>query len=94
MNYKPGDKITIKINGEEIETRIDGQDVQRLPCDKGLAIAMEGQYNWLWQVHQLGYISKKKMRKIYQNIGYSVCGYSEIFPKDEIENPAWEENEA
>lgn len=91
MKHKPGDKIKIKINGEEIETWIDDHGTQRLPCDDGLARAMQGRYNWLWQIHQLGYISKRKVRKIYQNVGCSVGSYAEIFPKDQIENPAWDE---
>ena len=91
MKCKPGDKITIKINGEEIETRIDDQGTQRLPHDPSLAQVMDGQYNFLMRVVSLGWISKKVQRRIYQNVGYSVCGYSEIFPKDEIENPLWGE---
>lgn len=91
MKYQPGDRVKIKINGEEIETRIDDRGTQRLPCDNQLARLMEGQYNFLTVMVQLGYISKKAKRKIYQNVGYSVCGYAEIFPKDEIENPVWDE---
>lgn len=90
MKYQPGDRVKIKINGEEIETLIDDNGTQRLPCNEQLVAFMSRQYNWLSQMRQIVFMPKKACRKIYQNVGYSVSGYAEIFPKDEIENPVWD----
>lgn len=93
---KPGTKIPIKINGKKIITVIDDGGVQRLPNNKVLAYLVRGQagsgtfgMNKLWSFHDSGMFSEEDVRFVYQNIGYSVCGYSEIFGKDKIENPLW-----
>lgn len=102
---RAGSKVTIKINGKEIETVIDKGGVQRLPsnrifryliCDGGSYKKSDGfnlakfDLNALWiDMHNKKY-TKVEVRQLYQNIGYSVCGYAEVFPRDKIENPLWD----
>jgi len=95
MKHKPGDKIIIKINGKEIETFIDESGFQRLPHNKIIGYLTRHDktffdYNELWDMVGEGLFSMDDARLIYQNNGYTVCGYSEIFDKDKIENPLWE----
>ena len=95
--YKPGDKIMIKIDGKKIQTIIGDDDVQRLPHNKVLGYLVRGQedgktfdLNKLWIMHGHGLFSDEDIRFVYQNIGYSVCGYAEVFEDDKIENPVWD----
>ena len=97
--YRKGTKILIKINGKPIETKIDENGYQRLPRNHAIdwlcMYSPKGpMMNELWKFHAAGGCTKQEMREIYQNIGYSVCGYSEMFPNDKIENPVWEEESA
>lgn len=88
-NAMTGERIPIKINGQEIVTVIDSRGVQRLPHDPSLDAEMNGYLNRRAVLAARGIVSEDFRRFVYQNIGYSVCGYSEIFPCDEIENPLW-----
>lgn len=93
MNIGPGDKVTIRINGVEIETEIDQAGVQRMPrlleldalVDTGLL-----DFNKLAMAVATGKVSMDVRRWVYQRIGFSVCGYADSFPEDEINNPLWE----
>jgi len=85
-------KMEIKINGKPIETKmVDG--VQRLPCNSVIRYMLDTHPDF--DMNRMAYkqghgdFSEDEVRMIYQNIGYSVCGYSDIFPDDEIENPLW-----
>ena len=87
--------MIIRINGKEIETTIDESGIQRLPHNRIISHLMRTHstldYNTLsWKVQE-GEFSEEERRFIYQNVGYSVCGYADIFPDDEIENPMWED---
>lgn len=35
--------------------------------------------------------TENERRELYRMIGYSISGYAEIFPKDRIFNPLWED---
>jgi len=87
------EEIIIKINGKEIITTII-DDVQRLPCNPVIKLLMDTHpyidYNMLGHMPSMGDCSEDDRRFIYQNVGYSVCGYAEIFPEDEIENKIWD----
>jgi hypothetical protein len=90
MEFKPGEKVMIKINGREIETVIDPGGIQRLPCNRALAMLCYRKYTDLHTWLGEGRVSEEEVREIYQNIGYSVRGYAKVFEKDNIENPVWE----
>jgi hypothetical protein len=103
MKVKPGDKIPIKINGVEIITVIDEHGVQRLPENKIIDYYICGRYNRDrsklidCKLNEIAYMvgngifTEEDRRFVYQNIGYSVCGYAECFEDDNIENPLWED---
>jgi hypothetical protein len=78
---KPDDKIVVYINGRPIETFIDKEGIQRLPYNSALSCLCVGKFN------ALADFPVDERRQIYQNIGYSIDGYEEIFPDDKIENP-------
>ena len=80
-----GDKIVIYINGRPIETFIDKDGAQRLPYNSALAWLCRGKFN------ALADFPVDERRQIYQNIGYAVDGYAEVFEADKIVNPLWDE---
>ena len=85
----------IKINGVEIQTYLV-DDIQRLPENRIIRHMLDSlqnkgfDFNLMATMTQRGMFTTEEVRQIYQNIGYSVCGYGEIFPEDDIENPLWE----
>jgi len=92
-DVKPGDEIIIEINGKSIITTIDKNGTQRLPEDDLLRELIDSELlslNKLATYVCAGRFPEDLKRKIYQNIGYSVCGYSEVFTNDEISNPLWD----
>ena len=89
---KPGDKVIIKVNGKKVETTIDKDGVQRFPLNRIIGFVMRNNndffsYNALWEFIKNNMFSIEEARLIYQNNGYSICGYQEIFKDDVIENP-------
>jgi len=103
VEFVVGDIIPIKINGVEIMTEIDEHCVQRLPRNKIIDYYICGTYNKertdligcklneIAEKVAYGRFSEEDRRFVYQNIGYSVCGYQECFEDDVIENPLWED---
>ncbi len=87
---------TITINGKRVRTRVDKDGVQRLPNCRALSALFACgalDLNVLGRaVKQDGTCTMEVRRWLYQRIGYSVCGYSEIFPDDEISNPLWKKS--
>lgn len=93
---RPGPKV--KINGVEYETVMVGK-VQRFPENRVVRRLLDKSsergydLNHLWEA--IDYDKRrnspgaKDMREFYRLIGISVCGYSEVFLNDEIENPLW-----
>jgi len=92
---KPGDTITILIRGKKVITTIDGDGTQRLPCHPFIEELMRGKWTDLAMRVGEGKLAVKFARKLYQMVGYSVCGYGDVFsgnglyPYDEIINPLW-----
>jgi len=85
--------IIVRINGKSIETTVDKRGVQVLPNHRVIRALMENARVDLGKLMELvtqGCIPENDIRFIYQNIGYSVCGYADMFPGDEIENPLWD----
>jgi hypothetical protein len=95
VKVNPGDKITIKIGDQEIETTVDEYGVQRLPrnpiydgmIDKGLV-----DLNEMVRSYRAGRIKFEDYLEFYLNIGYSVSGFADLssFQHLEIRNPIWE----
>lgn len=89
-----GKLIIVKINGVEIQTHMDDDGVQRLPSDPVLHRMLDHCQETGMDLCRLWRDAEYKeaaMRLLYQNIGYSVCGYLDVFDSDEIENPLWDD---
>jgi hypothetical protein len=85
-----GEVITIKINGRPIDTTIDVDGRQRLPERPIIRYLMHRagmDFNELGTLAMIGMVPPDDRRFIYQNIGYTLNGYKELFPGDDIENP-------
>lgn len=98
MKAEPGDKITIRVSGKKHETILDEHGVQRFRINRIIAdlldVATEGGKLDLNEIHRRvwqGLYTQEERRELYRLIGYSVCGYAEIFETDTIRNPLWEE---
>lgn len=89
--------VVIKINGERVLTTIDADGVQRLPNDRVVSELFESgalDLNRLAVAVKVRHTCSEATRRwVYQRLGYSVCGYSEVFPHDEIDNPLLEKAE-
>jgi hypothetical protein len=95
---KPGPDV--EIDGIRRATVIDVQGVQRFPSNEVIRrlydAADERGYNLnnIWQEFQSAKRRHTKvgedMRALYRAFGYSICGYTEIFPNDVIRNPLWD----
>lgn len=88
-------KIKVKISGKEYDTvMVDG--VQRFPQNKIIRDLLDhateyGKFgmNEIARDTHLKKYSPAERRELYRLVGYSVCGYAEIFEHDKIENPLW-----
>ena len=99
--HTPVEEPFIRINGVDVETHIDINGVRRLPRDCIIESLREHcqrtglGLNGLWMRAQAfanqEVSAPDLMRPLYQRMGYSVDGYVEIFPDDEIEYPEKEE---
>jgi len=92
MKAKPGDQITVKVNGKPVETFIDKNGIQRFTHNKIITYLTRGNQEWfnmnaLWDMVDMGMFTMDEARLIYQNNGYDLGGYLEIFEDDKIENP-------
>ena len=91
----PPREVTVKINGVSIITRYDKHGTQRLPSNRYLSTLVD---KGIINLDDLCIKAEaddtartaQARRWLYQNIGYSVCGYSEVFPEDDIDNPSWD----
>lgn len=94
-NFKPGDKITILVNGQSYETYIDEHGVQRFHMNT----VIDHLYN-LGKIdlndlaidYHHGQFDKDDYMKLNMDLGYSVCGFADLssFEDYEIINPIWE----
>lgn len=89
----PNDPIYILINGEPVVTYLDAQGVQRLPLGDAInELFLSGALDLnklAIAVKRDRTVSMDTQRWVYLQLGYSVTGYAEIFPKDKIINPLW-----
>ena len=98
-NFKPGDKITILVNGYPYETYIDEHGVQRFPMNTVIDYLHRAgrlDLNQLGVDYHHGRFDKDDYMKLNMDLGYSVCGFAELssFEDYEIINPLWiEEND-
>lgn len=93
---KPGTKIPVKIGKQTLVTVIDENGTQRLPTNPIYRALLDSgalDLNQLCSAYQRGNISKKDYLEFYLNIGYSVCGFSDLsfFQGYKIHNPLWEQ---
>ena len=98
MKAKPGDIIMVKINGKEYTTVIDSDGVQRFKANSIVRHIVDRYVDlndlWLDFNHSKNMIIEDMML-FYADMGYSVCGFLDIFnsekvPNLEINNPLWE----
>jgi len=95
-NYKPGDKITILVNGNPYETYIDEHGVQRFPMNTVIGYLFNVgilDLNKLAVDYHNGKFHKDDYMKLNMDLGYSVCGFADLssFEDYEIINPLWSE---
>jgi hypothetical protein len=103
----PGDRICILVDGSPAETEIDPHGVQRFVQNDAVDwLIRSGQIdlNQLWMDFYTNSdcaITRESMIEFYMSIGYSVCGFDEVFGPSssfhdngnepvEILNPVWE----
>jgi hypothetical protein len=84
--------IPVKVNGKVAYTFIDKDGIQRFNHNKIIAYFTRCQkevitLSKLWDMGDAGLFSMDDLRLIYQNNGYDLDGYLELFPNDVIENP-------
>ncbi len=94
---RPKPKGWAKINGVKYPTVLVGKPaVQRFPINRVIRdlvdAAGSGTKLDLTQIavraHE-GLYSKAEMHELYRLIGYSVCGFSEVFEDDKIDSSMW-----
>ena len=85
--------IIILINGEPFETVLSMHGFQVFKPNSGISwLASRAKFSVseLVQAHRENKISRDDLKALLRGIGYSVWGYCEEFPEDEIENPLWD----
>lgn len=102
MIPKEGEIIKIKVNGLSYDTVV-ANNVQRFPVNqliRHLVDTKQVDLNNLCIDYQKGKFTLEEYQQFYMGMGYSVCGFEEIFgvnsgflakkDKAEIENPLWD----
>jgi hypothetical protein len=101
---RPGhSRETAIVNGKNFKTILidgeDGQTVQRFRPNRIVRdlvdAAREGKkldLNDLWIRAARGAYCKAEMHQLYRLIGYSICGFSEVFEDDEVDSSMWKKN--
>lgn len=92
----PGSIIPVTINGEQFMSVIDHQGIQRFSRVRQIDELVNAS---VIDLNQLAIATKKARpqvsedtrRWLYRAMGYSLTGYAEIFPRDIIANPLWNE---
>lgn len=88
------ESIVVTINGLEYDTYIDERGIQCFPLNRVVSWLVripESKINKIWDMANAGLFDKEELMELYILIGYSVSGFSEMFPDAKIENPLWEE---
>lgn len=88
--------VKVKINGKEFNTIIDSDKVQRFPTDsliRHLVDTKQVDLNGLSIDYQKGKFTLEEYQAFYMGMGYSLCGFEEVFGqgniKLKIKNPLW-----
>lgn len=76
-------KKIITINDVIIGVEVTSDGVT-LPCNRFLKKLVRQRLNELAEMVEDGMVSQDERRFIYQNIGYTLDGYKELFPEDVI----------
>jgi len=90
---KPGPDI--KVNGVVHATVIDDQGTQRFPENKVVRLLYDAASLRGYNLNDLAIAIRDRhhdddWRAFYRFLGYSVCGYADVFDDDVIENPLWD----
>ncbi len=108
MDAKPGDIITITVDGRPYETYIDDSGVQRFRKDstnilwdrwEGDEYDREGRGTEDLNALCIAYHDKEFDQRIYMefnmSLGYSVCGFCDLSSFNDLRlvNPLWDETE-
>ena len=101
MNAQQKNTIIVTVNGRKYITIIDENNVQRFPTNaliRHLVSSKQVDTNTLCVDFQKGKFTLEEYQEFYMGMGYSVCGFDEIFglnsflteeDKAVIENPLW-----
>lgn len=97
-----GQIIKVKVNGKEYDTIIDTDGVQRFLVNRLIRHLVDTEQvdlNRLSSDYQEGKFTLDEYKLFYMGMGYSVCGFDEIFgcngnleevDQAQIENPLWD----
>lgn len=101
MDAQQENTIIVTVNGKEYTTIIDKNNVQRFHTNaliRHLVSSKQVDLNTLCIDLQKGKFTLNEYQQFYMGMGYSVCGFDEIFglnsllteeDKAIIENPLW-----
>lgn len=97
IDVRPKPKGWAKINGKKYPTVLVGEPpVQRFPANRIIRdlvdAAREGRRLDLNEIvvrADRGSYSKEEMHELYRLMGYSVCGFSEVFEDDLVDSSMW-----
>ncbi len=84
--------IKIQVDGKDYNTIIDENGIQRFIKNAIICHLIETEnidLNLLSIDYQKGKFTDIEYMEFYMGMGYSVCGFSEIFHNASIENPLW-----
>ena len=91
-------KGTATISGKKYRTVMDGT-VQRFKSNRVISVILDSasaglklDLNEIWIMAQNGCYSKEEMMELYRLIGYSVCGFSEVFAQCSVESSLWKKS--
>lgn len=94
MKHNTGDIITIKVDNRLYSTIIDDNGIQRFIANNVLVYLLSNSpaviLNDIALEYQYGKITKQSYQEFHMLIGYSVCGFQDLWPDANIENSAWE----
>ena len=82
----------IIVDGYKFQTIIDKEGVQRFPQNRIVRALLDTgklDLNDIWAMADAGSFSRKELMTFYMDLGYSICGFADVFAKAEIINPLW-----
>lgn len=94
MKFITGDTITIKVDNRLYNTIIDANGIQRFIANDALVYLLNNSpaaiLNDIALEYQYGNITKQAYQEFHMLTGYSLCGFQDLWPDVNIENPMWE----